>query len=249
MKVSAVIITYNEARNIERCLKSLSFCEEIVIVDAFSTDDTEKIAKKYVTHFETREWKGYTEQKNYANTLVHHDWILSVDADEEVSPELRDEIETAFATTSFVAYSIPRKTYYSGHWIRYGGWYPNRVVRLFNRKYGSWVPLALHEYWKADGPVGKLKEDLLHYSFQSIADQVDRNNHYSSLGSRGLIQEKRQFSTFKMLTKPCVKFFENYFLKRGFLDGYIGFIIAVSSAYSVFLKWAKLWEFSRETDR
>lgn len=247
MKLAGVVITRNEERNIERCLKSLGFCDEIIVVDAESSDRTRELAAKFSSKVISRPWKGYSDQKNYAISLTDADWILSLDADEEVTPELQSEIaEHVQSNGVYAAYSVPRKTMHSGRWIRYGGWYPNRLVRLFQRTRGSWVGDDVHEYWKSDGKVGELKNDLVHYSFHSITDQVQRNNRYSSLGAQALQKSGVRFSLFKLLFKPWSKFVETYFLKRGFLDGYPGFMISVSAAYSVFLKWAKLWELERQ---
>lgn len=243
MRVSAVVITRNEQANIARCLESLRFCDEVIVLDCFSTDRTVEIAKRYTSQVHQMEWKGYVAQKNAAVGLAQGDWILSLDADEEVSPALRHEIEVVLASDPREsAFSMPRKTIHLGRWIRYGGWYPNRLVRLFRRQSGTWVGVELHERWESTGDVGRLNSDLLHYSFSNLEDQITRNNLYSSLGARQLKVHGKQFSFFRLMAKSGSKFCETYLLKRGFLDGYPGFIIAVSAAYSVFLKWAKLWE-------
>jgi glycosyltransferase involved in cell wall biosynthesis len=247
MKLAGIVITKNEERNIERCLKSLQFCDEIIVVDSESEDRTREIASRYTDTVINRQWNGYSDQKNYAISLSKADWIISIDADEEVSPELQKEILSVVKTPNGrAAYSIPRKTIHSGRWIRHGGWYPNRLVRFFKKTSGRWVGDDVHEYWKADGSIGELKGDLVHYSFTSISDQVDRNNHYSTLGAQALQRSGKKFSLIKLLVKPLSKFFETYFLKRGFLDGYPGFMISISAAYSVFLKWAKLWELEKK---
>lgn len=250
MKLSAVLITRNEESNIERCLASLGFCDEIIVVDANSEDRTRELAAKYTTQVITAAWKGYTEQRNYAASLAKNDWILSIDADEEVSPGLLQEIAALdFSTSPYSAFLIPRKNIHLGRWIRYGGWYPNRLVRLFKKSAGNWIGEELHEKWDTQGQTGRLENPLVHYSFTGIADQVDRNNHYSTLGALRLKKEGRQFSLFKLITKTFSKFLETYILKAGFRDGYPGFIISVSAAYSVFLKWAKLWELEQEVKR
>lgn len=248
--LAAVIITKNEERNIIRCLESVKFCDEVIVVDSESTDQTVFLAKQLNAKVSVVPWKGYVNQRNFANTLTKADWVLSIDADEEVTPELREEILNSIASpNSADAYSLPRKTLHSGRWIRWGGWYPNRLVRLFKKDRGEWVGAELHEYWKAIGPVGELKADLIHYSFADIFDQVHRNNRYSSLGALTLRKSGRPFSSVRLITKPISKFFETYLLKLGFLDGYRGFIISVSAAYSVFLKWAKLWELNHNENR
>lgn len=247
MRLAAVIIARNEAANIARCVASLSFCDEVLVVDSGSTDDTVAIAKAQGAKVFQKEWIGYGPQKNYANSLTDCEWVLSLDADEEVTHELREEIlRTIASPDAKAAYSVPRRTIHSGQWIRYGGWYPNRVIRLFRRELGQWTDSPVHERWETTGATGELASDLNHYSFRDIADQVSRNNVYSTLGARKLKEEGGKFTVWKLLFKPVSKFIETYVIKRGFLDGYRGFIISVSAAYSVFLKWAKLWEVERE---
>lgn len=247
MSLSAVVITKNEEKNIARCLESLSFCNEIVVVDSHSTDKTLEIAKKYTSKVFERSWSGYVDQKNYAVGLTSNDWVLSIDADEEISPELKLEVlELLKNSPQETAYLIARKTIHSGQWIKHGGWYPNRLVRLFRKSCGSWQGGPVHEFWAAQGRVGELKNDLVHYSFDNISDQVERNNLYSTLGAKLLLEQKCKFSLFRLLFKPVSKFVETYFLKLGFLDGYRGFFISISAAYSVFLKWAKLWELNQD---
>lgn len=250
MKLSAVIITKNEEQNIERCLRSLGFCDEIIVVDSESDDRTLEIASKFTPKTYTRPWKGYVQQRNYAAGLATYDWVLSIDADEEVSDELRLEILNLLKNSiTQTAFSIARKTIHSGRWIKHGGWYPNRLIRLFNRTQGEWRGGEVHEYWYTSGTVGTLNTDLIHYSFDGIHDQVERNNHYSTLGAKTLRATHHKFSTRRLLTKTFSKFLETYFLKFGFLDGYPGFIISISAAYSVFLKWAKLWELEQHAQK
>lgn len=247
MKLSAVVITKNEERNIERCLSSLSFCQEIIVVDSNSTDRTVELSKKFTDKVFTKDWLGYVEQKNYAVGLASHDWVLSIDADEEVSESLKLELKKTLGENPIeTAFLIPRKTIHSGQWIRYGGWYPNRLVRLFRKSQGSWKGGAVHEFWHTYGQIGNLNSDLNHYSFSSLSDQVARNNLYSSLGAKALLESNKSFSVWQLIINPITKFSETYFLKLGFRDGYRGFFISVSAAYSVFLKWAKLWELTQD---
>lgn len=245
--LTATVITKNEAANIDRCLSSLSFCDEIVVVDSGSHDATRELASKYTSKVVERAWTGYADQKNYGNSLATSDWILSIDADEEVSPELKAEILALLSSSMITAsaFTVPRKTIHFGRWIRFGGWYPNRLVRLYRKSQGSWQGDELHEKWVTTGAVAPLTCALLHYSFSDLADQVERNNRYSGLGARELRRRKRSFSRFHLLFRPLWKFIETYVVKLGFRDGMPGFIISVSAAYSVFLKWAKLWEIER----
>ena len=243
MKLAAVVITKNEERDLDRCLQSLHFCHEIIVVDAESSDSTKQIALRHTKKFFVRPWTNYSEQKNYANTLTECDWILSVDADEEIPLALQQEIEELLREKNAKdCYLVARKTYHSGRWIRYGGWYPNRLVRLFRKSRGEWQGDTLHEQWVTAGTTGQLREALIHYSFDSISDQVERNNRYSSLGALQLRQTGKRASLVKICWKPLSKFLETYVIKRGFLDGFPGFFISISAAYSVFLKWSKLRE-------
>ncbi len=241
MKPSAIVLTLNEEGSLGRCLESLAFCDEVWVIDSGSTDRTLEIAQKYGAKIQNVEWKGFIQTRNEALQLANGEWVLSVDADEVVSTELRTEI-LKVVDFNFAAYSMPRRTLYSGRWIRYGGWYPNRIVRLFKRSEGKWVGESVHERWETTGKLGALTSDLIHYSFEGIGDQVERNNRYSTLAATGLQAKGVHSSWVKILFKPPIKFLETFFLKRGFKDGYPGFIIAVSAAYAVFLKWTKLWE-------
>ncbi len=246
MTVSAVLITKNEARHLEGCLKSLWFCSEIIVVDSGSTDATVAIAERNGAKVVYRDWTNFTEMRSFALTLANHRWVFSIDADERVSPELAKEIQSALAIPgNQSAFLLPRKTYHLGRWIAHGGWYPNYLIRLFDRTQGAWTGGELHEYWKTSGAVGTLRVPLEHFSFTDLADQVERNNRYSSLGATVLKKKGQGFSFPRMMGKTISKFFETYLLKRGFLDGLPGLIIAVSATYSVFLKWAKLWEMER----
>ena len=248
--LSAVVITRNEERNIERCLKSLSFCDEIIVVDSGSTDRTGEIAKQFTKNVVSRAWTGYADQKNYGVSLATGEWVLSVDADEEITDELRSEITQLQRNPNGAsAYSIPRRTLYSGRWIRHGGWYPNRLVRLFKRDDGKWIGEEIHERWESKGDTKALSGHIQHYSFDSISDQVARNNHYSTLGAKALHKSGVAFSWFSLVVKPQIKFVETYFIKLGMLDGFPGFVISVSAAYSVFLKWAKLRELEKDAKK
>ncbi len=243
MSIAAVVITRNEEANLERCLRSVSFCNEIIVVDAESTDRTREIAARYTDKIHVLSWRGFVQQRQAAVGFAQSEWVLSIDADEEIGEGLRQEIVSLLQSPNTNdAYSIPRKTIHFGRWIRHGGWYPNRLVRLFRKDRGEWQGSEVHEYWHSNGLCGELRNDLIHYSFRNLSDQVARNNTYSSLGARGLKGKGVPFSFFRLATKTASKFLETYFLKLGFLDGYPGLIISVSAAYSVFLKWAKLWE-------
>lgn len=245
--MSLAIITLNEERNLQRCVESVPFASEVIVLDSGSTDATAAVAEKLGAKFYSEPWQGFTKQKARAVELASHDWILSLDADEALSPELAEEIQFLLSSEEPLAdgYEMPRRSFHLGRWIRRGGWYPDIQLRLFHRKRASWRGGAVHERVHAQS-VKRLRGDLLHYPFLDLSDQVETNNKYSFLGAEDLRNKRRHFSLFKLITKPWTKFAELYVLKRGFLDGLPGFIIAVGGAYSVFLKWAKLWELERK---
>lgn len=240
--LSAVVICKNEEKNISQCLSSLSFCDEIILVDSGSTDATCQIAEKLGAKIFHREWTGYSDQKNFGNDQARGKWILSLDADEEVSESLKNEIIIAIQNSPFHAYKIPRKTFHTGQWIQFGGWYPNHLIRLFQKSSGFWEGDEVHEVFCPQGPVGILESPLIHHSFNCFQEQAEKNNKYSTLGAQRLQRKGVRFSLLLLVTKPPLKFLETFILKRGFLDGMRGFIIAVMAGHSVFLKWAKLWE-------
>jgi len=245
-KLSAVIITYNEARNIKRCIASLQgVADEIVVVDSFSTDATPSICKGLNVQFHQREWKGYSKQKNYGNGLASNDWILSIDADETLSEELKTAILTEKEFGKGFNYSFNRLTNYCGKWIHHSGWYPDTKVKMFNRTKDDWQG-EVHEKPTVDpSTVKKLKGDLLHYSYHSVSDHVKRTDVYSTLGAKELFETGKKASKLKLLFNPWLKFNKMYFIKLGFLDGMAGFTIALITAYGTFLKYIKLYYLSK----
>ena len=247
-KISAVIITLNEQSNIERCLKSLHWADEVLIYDSGSVDLTVEIAEKLGAKIFKGPWLGFGPTKKKATELATHDWIISVDADEEISDELSHEIKKTIAeSSSQMAFKIPRLSFYMGRWIKYGGWYPDAQLRLFNKKSYQWNMAAIHEKVESINQIQliqQLKCNMYHYVFENIEHQVSTNNKYSSLQALNMYKNNKSFNYFHFFTKPYVKFLECYFLKRGFLDGWAGYVIARNAAYSVYLKWIKLkeWE-------
>jgi glycosyltransferase involved in cell wall biosynthesis len=241
-KLTAVIITFNEARNIKRCIASLQgVADEIVVVDSFSTDATPNICKGLGVQFHQREWKGYSKQKNFGNGLASNDWILSVDADEALSEDLKTSIINEKENGSRVNFSFNRLTNYCGKWIRHSGWYPDAKVRMFDRTQDDWKG-EVHEKLTVDSTkVKKLKGDLLHYSYHSVSDHVKRTDKYSTLGAQELFESGKRASIFKLIFNPWLKFNRMYFLRLGFLDGMAGFTIALITAYGTFLKYIKLY--------
>ncbi len=235
-----VIVALNEESNIERCLKSVQWANEVIVYDSGSTDKTVSIAQGMGAKVVVGPWLGFGPTKNKATELAANDWIFSLDADEVVPAELHKEIDSMNLSND-VAYSIPRLSYYLKHWIRHGGWYPDYQVRLFNRKTAKWTPVEVHEKVEAKN-YAKLSNHLNHYVFKSIEHHVATNNRYSGLLAQKLRQQGISYSSFNFIVKPKVKFFECYIIKLGFLDGWAGYVIAKSASYSVFLKWSKLRE-------
>lgn len=246
LPVSLVIITLNEERNIERCIRSVPFASEIVVVDSGSTDKTLEIAKGLGATVHHYPWQGFGIQKAKATELSHNDWVLNLDADEALSPELAQEIMEKWQSLDpRVGYEMPRKSYHLGRWIMHGGWYPDAQLRLFNRQHSGWQKVPIHEKVEA-AEKQRFKKPLLHWVFKNISHQVITNDRYSSLQAEDHIRKGKKFSLLKLVIKPWVKFIECYFLKLGFLDGFAGFVIAVGAAYSVFLRWVKIWELQKK---
>lgn len=254
--ITVTIITLNEEEKIAQALESVNWAREVIVVDSGSSDRTREIAASRGAKVIVHPWQGYGQQKNFAQSQASFDWVLNIDADEVVSPELRDEIIRVLSgldqngkwdaridgSRRPHGFLIPRKTFYLGRWIQHGGWYPNYLVRLANRKLARWTEPHVHEEWRVDGDVGHLSSPLLHYAFLKIEDQILTNLRFSRLGSEDLKRKGKRHSLFKLIFKPIGKFIETFFLKCGFMDGLPGFIISVNAAHSMFLKYAYLAE-------
>ena len=242
-RVSATIITLNEAEHIEAAIDSVSWADEVVVVDSGSSDGTPDIASAKGARVSSRAWTGYADQKNHAAALASHDWILSLDADERVTPELAAEIQALLRTEPAKrGYRMPRVTFHLGRWIRTTDFYPDYQTRLYNRRAGRWHGELVHESVRVEGGVAYLRSELQHYSFRNLTDQVARVNRYSELAAHQMQARGRRASAVDLLLLPPAAFLRNYVLRRGFLDGAAGFIISLLNAYGVFLKFAKLWE-------
>lgn len=243
--ISATVITFNEERNIGRCLESLAgVADEIIVVDSFSTDRTEEICARHGVRFFKHPFAGYTDQKNIAIEKASNRWILSLDADEALSEELKESILKVKESPEADAYEFNRLTNYCGKWIRHGSWYPDRKVRLIDRSKGKWTGGSLHEQLLPD-PNAKLKHlpgDLLHYSYYSIEDHISQVNKFTTIGARNAFEKGKKPGWFDFLIKPLFKFVRDYIFKGGFRDGYYGFVIARISAHATYLKYAKLKE-------
>lgn len=249
LPISLTVITKNEEHNIERCLRSAPFVSEIVVVDSDSTDRTQEKARSLGAEVYNENWRGFGPQRRLAVAKCNYDWILTLDADEALSPELSKEIQDRFTDLEpQVGYQFPRISFHLGRWIRHGGWYPDYQLRLFNRKHSQWDEAVIHE--KVIAPrTQKFQHPIRHWVFQDLFHQVQTNNRYSTLQAEDLHKKGKGFSFWKLIFKPKSKFFETYVFKLGFLDGRAGFIIAVGAAYSVFLKWSKLWELEKLKDK
>ncbi|WKZ65305.1 MAG: glycosyltransferase family 2 protein [Flavobacteriales bacterium] len=244
-RISVIIITHNEERNIARCLESCQgIADETVVVDSGSSDRTREIAGALGARVLERAWTNYSDQKNHANTFAAHDWILSLDADEALSDGLREELQRLKEEGFAGAYRFKRLTNYCGHWVRHGGWYPDAKVRLFPKAGTRWEGEHVHETLALpDGcRVIDLDHDLLHYSYHSVEDHRDRIERYSTLHARAMHAQGKRTGAIRMWLAPVVKFVQGYALQLGFLDGWAGWRIATLSAWAVHLKYRKLKE-------
>lgn len=246
-KVSVTIITMNEAADIGDALKSVAWADELIVVDSMSTDDTVAIARRHTDHVVVREWPGYAEQKNYAATLAANDWILSLDADERVTPELAADIRRTLANApAHGGYRMPRVTFHLGRWIRTTDWYPDYQLRLYDRRAALWTGRYVHEsVTVARATVGRLPGELQHFAYRDIADHLETINRYTSYSARQMQEAGRHAGLLRLAGHPPLAFVRNYLLKGGIRDGVPGFIISAMNAYYVFLKFAKLSELQR----
>lgn len=244
--VSVTIITRNEAAHIEACLASVDWADERLVVDCGSTDDTVALAERAGARVIVREWPGYGAQKNFAATEARHDWILSLDADERVTPELGREIRTVLEQPSAAGYRIPRVTWHLGRWIRTTDWYPDPQLRLYDRRRGRWKTSRVHESVELDGatPVA-LTAELQHYAYRDVAHHVATMNRYTTLAAEDMFERGRRAGVIDLVAHPIAAFLRNYLLKGGIVDGVPGFIVSGMNAHYVFLKFVKLRELGR----
>jgi len=242
-KLSVTVITRNEAEDIADALSSVRFADEIIVVDSRSTDDTAAIARQHTERVVVRDWPGYIEQKNYAASIANHDWILSVDADERVTPALAAEIQRVLAAEpGDAAFRIPRVTFHLGRWIRTTDWYPDYQVRLYDRRHARWTGRYVHEAVTVDGTLGRLRGELQHFAYGDIADHLETIDRYTTLAARQMYESGRRAGLLQIAGHPPLAFLRNYILRGGIRDGAVGFIVSALNSYYVFLKFAKLWE-------
>lgn len=236
-----MLIVNNEEASIEVCLAALKWCDEIVVVDSGSTDRTGELVEANGAKLIRQAWLGYGRQKDFAVRQAAHDWVLCVDADEEVSTALRDRIERALAGPRFGAYELARRNRFMGRWLNHGEGYPDWNLRLFNRRTAHWSDDAVHEHVVSEGPVGRLAGDLLHNSAESLQSYLAKQNIYTSLQAEGLYRQGRRPSAMRMLLSPVVRFVKFYFFRLGFLDGIPGLVHISIGCFNTFVKNAKLF--------
>ena len=241
-KLSVTVITLNEAANIEACLASVAWADEMLVVDSGSTDGTPDLARSKGARVIERGWPGYADQKNFAAKEATHDWILSVDADERVTPALRAEIQQRLsADPTDAGFRMPRVTWHLGRWIRTTDWYPDYQLRLYHRARATWPSKKVHESVSATGQVGQFTGELQHYAYRDLSHHFQTMDRYTTLAAEEMRLNGRRAGLFDLTIHPWAAFMRNYVLRRGCLDGTAGFVISVMNAYYVFLKFAKLW--------
>lgn len=241
-RLSVVVITCNEEERLRRCLTSTAWADEIVVVDSGSDDKTVEIAREFTDHVVVRAWDGFARQKNAAIERARGEWILSLDADEEVTAELADEIRRVIAAPSADGYALPRRNIFWGQWMRHGLLYPDWQVRLFRRGRGRFVERSVHESVEIDGPVSRLAAPLVHRSYRDVADFLTRTNRYSSLAADEWVRAGSPIHAWDLILRPIGRFLSMYVVHAGVLDGWRGFLLAVLYAYYVFVRCAKVWE-------
>lgn len=240
-RLSAIIITKDEAANIGACLESLAFCDERIVVDSGSSDGTLLIAKEKGARVDVHGWSGFGPQKNHALSLARGDWILSIDADERVTPELGREILAAIDRVDVVGYEIPRRSSFCGHMMRHAGWNRDHVLRLFRREKGRFTDDVVHERVVCDGKVARLKAQLDHHPVAKLEDAIRRIDQYSTLGAQKIVASDRKVSFMTGILRGLATFLRVYFLKLGFLDGSAGFLLAVANAEGTYYRYMKAW--------
>ena len=250
MSLSVILITKNEEANLKDCLESVSFADEIIVVDSQSSDKTQEIARSFGAKLEiTSDWPGFGPQKNRALNLTTHDWVLSIDADERVTPELKQEILTAIASPNAAdCYAIPRSSWYCGRFMKHSGWYPDYVDRLFKRGSAKFSDHLVHERLLPTGSSGKLKNHFLHYSYRDFSQVLKKVDVYSSAAAQQAFKQGKKGGLGEALIHGFWAFFRTYVLRRGFLDGKHGLALAISNAATSYYKYLKLWQLQNKKD-
>lgn len=248
IKISGVIITFNEEKNIERCLNSLKgVVDEIVVVDSFSKDKTQEICAKYDVKFIEHAFDGHIQQKNWAITQASHQYVLSLDADEELSPQLQKSILTVKENCLADGYSFNRLNNYCGQWIKHCGWYPDVKLRLWNKDKGAWGGTNPHDtYIMNDGAkVSHLVGDLLHYSYYKVEEHKKQADYFSSIAAKAYYDKGKRSNWLRIVFSPLMKFVKSYIIQLGVLDGYYGFIICRIASHETYMKYKKLYKIQK----
>jgi glycosyltransferase involved in cell wall biosynthesis len=249
--LSACVITFNEADRIDRCLRALAFCSEIVVVDSHSTDGTRELATHCGARVIERDWPGYRSQKQFATDAAQYDWVLCVDADEIVTPELQAEIQALRASgfSGVTGYSVPRLTDYFGGFLRHGNAWPDRKIRLYQRGAARWIGYEVHEKIAVDGAVGALSAPLEHYAYRSLDDHLSRVDRYARLMAEEMHRAGRRCNLAAVIVHPLWRFVRGMLIKRGFLDGWRGWLFHFVEAGYVHRKYLRLWAMARVASR
>ncbi|AOW21958.1 glycosyltransferase family 2 protein [Urechidicola croceus] len=242
MKITAIIPTFNEEIHIEDAIKSVSFADEIIVIDSYSTDKTVELARKHNVKLIQRVFDDFSTQKNFAIDQATYDWIYVLDADERVTPPLREEILQAVKNPGeFVGFYAYRTFYFIGRKVNYSGWQRDKVIRLFLKKYCRYNGNPVHEVIQADGKIGFFKNKLEHYSYRNFDHYISKLNQYSWLRAKQLHDQGKKVGIYHVLVKPIARFFIHYIIRLGFLDGFPGFVVAVTQSYGVLTRYIKLW--------
>lgn len=245
--LSVVIITLNAASQLATCLESVRFADDILIVDSGSTDGTQALAERHGARVIQQEWLGFGRQKQFAVDAAKHDWVLCLDADERVTPALQASMEIALQTPSTAAYRFPRCNRFLGRYLRHGEGYPDRSLRLFDRRQARWSDDAVHEKVEAHGPIGELTGDLLHDSAESLAIYLTKQNRYTTLAAEMALAAGKRSNSGRIVFSPLIRFIKFYFVRQGFRDGLPGLIHIVIGCFNTFMKYSKMLE-RQQTD-
>jgi len=239
-KLSVTVITKNEEQNIARCLESVKWADEIIVLDSHSSDRTVEICRQFTKHVFCVDWQGYGKQKNMCAEHAKNDWVLNIDSDEEISPEGAEEIQEVLrGQPKLPIYNFPRKNFFGQRWVRFGGWYPDRIARLYDKAQVQFTESQVHEKLIPDHNVGSLSNAILHHSFSGMEDYITRQNKYSSLYAKEKKGRGFQAGWSHLVFRPAWSFLKNYLIKQGFRDGFLGLFLAFSGSFYTFLKYAK----------
>lgn len=243
--LGVLVLTYNEAENIKDCLESVKWVDEIVIIDSFSSDRTIAISRDYTDKIYQRKFDDFSSQRNLGLEKIDSEWILVLDADERISAALKEEIKRELSDPKFEGYYAPRKNYFLGKWIKYCGWYPDYVLRLFKKNASNQYNGLVHEGIQIKGKVGRLKNALIHYTYRDLEHYLNKTNLYTTLGAKSKYLVGKRKGLAYILLRPGIEFVNKYLLKKGFLLGKEGLFLAILSSYYQFLKYVKLWELNK----